>query len=233
MGRRAGRPSGKWCIRRPGGLFARGSGAFEVAPHQLYNKWFPLRSRFALSACAFRPGAVGRRGYSVETNSEEIIVGRALKAIENNRRIALGPGIPQELTPFLPQGTSVIRLNGVPSSAQIDVDVAVVEADEVNPQGDLAVSGIARLDGVRAGRWIVATRLNRQDGTAKIVRESRLPVSREKCVGEIITEWGLIRVEPFGFALKEVAPGASSDDVRRRVEASLHVADDLRVMDLG
>ena len=50
-------------------------------------------------------------------------------------------------------------------------------------------------------------------------------------LNEIITELAVIQVEPFGFALREVAPGVSSDDVRHRVDASLHVADDLKVME--
>ena len=162
---------------------------------------------------------------------DAIILSRLLREIEGAHRIALGPGIPQQARSILPQGIQAVPLNGRPAGNGSSFDIAVVEALEVTPEGDLCEPFGTDLQEVKAGRWIVATRQTQENGQAKIVRQSRLPVSRTQCVNEIITELGLIRVEALGFVLREVAPGVSSDDVRQRVEASLHVADDLRVME--
>lgn len=162
---------------------------------------------------------------------DAIILSRLLREIEGAGRIGLGPGIPQKALSILPQEVQAVPLNGQPANNGSSVDIAVVEALEVTPEGDLCEAFGTDLEQVEATRWIVATRQTQENGQAKIVRQSRLPVSRSHCVSEIITELGLIRVEPLGFVLLEVAPGVSSDDVRNRVEASLHVADDLKVME--
>lgn len=170
-------------------------------------------------------------GSNPKTNPDQIILSRLFKELEHSQRIALGPGIPQKVGSIMPAGVEVVHLNGKPAGKGRIVDVAVVEALEVTPEGDLCEPYGTDLQGVTAGRWIVATRQMQDNGFAKIVRQSHLPVSRPHCVNEIITELGLIEVEPLGFVLREVAPGISSDDVRLRVDASLHVADDLRVME--
>ncbi len=162
---------------------------------------------------------------------EGIIAARLLKSLNGANRVALGPGIPERIRQHLPGSVETHSLNGNAGSGGGAFDVVVVEAVEVNPAGDVSLPPEIRVDNLSANRWIVATLHLNTEGGAKLVRENRHPVSRHHCVNEIITELAVIQVEPFGFALREVAPGVSSDDVRHRVDASLHVADDLKVME--
>ncbi len=164
-------------------------------------------------------------------NPDGVMAARVLKELQGVKRVALGPGFPQRIAPSIPEEVEVVKLNGMSGRLPAPVDIAVVEALEINPQGDLAAPENLDLNGIEARRWIVATRHTHEDGEAKMVRQSRRPVTRAACVDEIITELALIEIESVGFVLKEVAPGVSSDDVRQRVDASLHVADDLQVME--
>ncbi|HSR52888.1 MAG TPA: hypothetical protein VLV83_18845 [Acidobacteriota bacterium] len=161
---------------------------------------------------------------------ERLIASRLHKELKGARRVGLGRGIPQALKPMLPQDVEVVDLNGQGLHAS-NLDVAVVEAREVTPEGHLSADPSLDLRGVEAKRWIAAMRQTGPDGLTRIVRRNRLPVSRQACIQEIVTELALIEVQPLGFVLREVAPGVSSDDVRHAVDASLHVADDLRVME--
>ncbi|HSR68467.1 MAG TPA: hypothetical protein VLU25_11030 [Acidobacteriota bacterium] len=160
---------------------------------------------------------------------ERLIASRLQKELQDARRVGLGQGVPQSLKPMLPENVEVVDLNGLASGGALDV--VVVEAREVSPEGHLSADPSLNLDQVDARRWIAAMRQKDQNGQAKIVRRNRLPVSRPSCIQEIVTELAFIEVQPLGFVLREVAPGVSSDDVRHAVDASLHVADDLRVME--
>jgi acyl CoA:acetate/3-ketoacid CoA transferase beta subunit len=48
----------------------------------------------------------------------------------------------------------------------------------------------------------------------------------------VVTELGVIRVTEIGFELVEISPGVGSDDIRMQVHASLHVADDVKGIQL-
>jgi 3-oxoacid CoA-transferase B subunit len=62
-----------------------------------------------------------------------------------------------------------------------------------------------------------------RDGSAKILKRCRLPLTGPRVVDTIITELAVIKVTPGGLVLKEVAEGSSVDEVRRATEATLHV----------
>ncbi len=48
----------------------------------------------------------------------------------------------------------------------------------------------------------------------------------------IVTDLAVIEVEPEGLLLREVAPGASPEDVQERTEPQLRISPDLREMRL-
>ncbi|MFQ5739332.1 MAG: hypothetical protein ACE5JX_09995 [Acidobacteriota bacterium] len=160
-------------------------------------------------------------GYSFE----EIIVRRVLRELRETPRVALGEGIPQLVRPHLPSLVCLDSNGGA-------VDVAVVEAREVSAQGDLVLSNGVSGPQLEARRWIVATLHTNERGEPKLVRNCRYRVSRPKCVGLVITELGVIEITGVGLVLKEVCPGIATDDVKMKTAASLHVADNIQLMEL-
>ena len=48
----------------------------------------------------------------------------------------------------------------------------------------------------------------------------------------IITELGVIEIADLGLILREVAPGVAVDETKRKTAASLHVADDIKLMEM-
>ncbi|MBW1926599.1 MAG: hypothetical protein JRI35_05275 [Deltaproteobacteria bacterium] len=127
--------------------------------------------------------------------------------------------------PYLPAGVRWFELGSKGQSPQEPVDLVAVEALEVSEKGDIAVSSHHVINGFEAGRWVVAAPILREDGGERIVKNCRLPICRKSCVELVLTELGVIGISPVGFELRELSPGAASDDVRMKVRASLHVAD--------
>lgn len=163
-------------------------------------------------------------------NPEGLIVKRLLKELENTQRVALGPGIPALVRPYAPQEIEIWSLEN--GSISGHVDLAIVEASEISDAGDLSLPPNLPAQNIEAGKWVVATHHTREDGEPKIVRDCRLPVSCPRCVNTIITELGVIEVTDAGLVLKEVAPGVATDDVKKKTAASLHIADDIKLMEL-
>lgn len=164
-------------------------------------------------------------------NGEQLILGRVLRELQNARTVGLGPGMPRALIPHLKEGTRWVD-PARPMSHQQPVDLAIVEALEVSERGDLALDQGVTINGFQAKRWIVVGPIESRLGLPIAVRNCRFPVQRPRCVDLIVTQLGVIEITKVGFALRELAPGASSDDVRLRIRASLHVADNLRLIRL-
>ena len=158
----------------------------------------------------------------------QIIITRVLKEIQDGQTIALGSGIPQLIKPHL---TDAVQLKD-PAAEQQRVDLAVVEAAEISQQGDLALISGEELHDLKADHWIVATPHTRETGEAKIVQTCQLSVSHHQCAATIITELGVLQISEVGLVLTEVAPGISTDDIKNHTAASIHVADDIKVMEL-
>lgn len=131
----------------------------------------------------------------------------------------------------VPPGTEFFRLEdaGVKIPA---LKIAVVEAAEVSQAGDLCLASGAACPEIEAEEWVAVTTLSDASGNPKIVRKCRSKVFRPRCINKIITEKGVIEVTAKGLVLTEIRPGIATDDVKKETGASLHIADDIKLMEL-
>ncbi len=151
--------------------------------------------------------------------------------MQGSQRVVLGPGLPELAGSFLSDSTETYRT----SDGQMDIsglNLAVVEAAEVSQQGDLCLLPGAEAPQVAAKTWVVATTLTDPKGNPKIVRRCHYPVYQPRCVTKIITEKGVIEVTDKGLVLKEIKRGVGTDEVKSQTGASLHIADDIKLMEL-
>lgn len=123
------------------------------------------------------------------------------------------------------------------------VDMTVLGAYEVSEKGDLAswtrtfdlseaIIGGAMDMVIGPKKVVIAMEHNREDGTPKIVKSCRFPLTARKCVNMIVTDLAVIDVTDKGLLLKEVAPGWSVEEVKKLTEADLVVAKDVSEIEL-
>jgi 3-oxoacid CoA-transferase subunit B len=123
------------------------------------------------------------------------------------------------------------------------IDVAILGAMEVSEQGDLAnwtipgkvVKGMGgAMDLVSGARRVIVTMEHTaKDGTAKLLKTCKLPLTGKKCVNQVITEMGFFEVTKEGLLLKEIAPGLTPEQVQKATEARLRIAPELKTMGAG
>ena len=162
---------------------------------------------------------------------KEVILRRLSLELSAVRTVFLGRGLPQMVSPRL--SPTVECLDASSNGSSGDVDVVVVEASEVTPQGDFVLGSGDGIFGGSGQRWIVATTHTDSEGRPRLVKSSRSPIVIPGRIDLVITEMGVIEVSEVGLVLREVAPGYATDDVKMKTNASLHVADDIRLMDLA
>jgi len=122
------------------------------------------------------------------------------------------------------------------------IDLSVLGAMEVDERGNLAnwmipgkmVKGMGgAMDLVAsAKRVIVAMEHATKEGTPKILKKCRLPLTGTQVVDTIVTELCLIEVTDRGLVLKEIRPGITIDDVQRLTEPTLIVEGNVKTMEI-
>lgn len=117
------------------------------------------------------------------------------------------------------------------------VDLTVLGAMEVSDTGDIAnwkipgkmVKGMGgAMDLVASAKnIIVAMQHTNREGESKLLKSCTLPITGLKCVKKVVTELGVFDITERGFELREIAPGVSLEEVRRKTEGRLIIEGDI------
>ncbi|MGI6344665.1 MAG: 3-oxoacid CoA-transferase subunit B [Bacillota bacterium] len=119
------------------------------------------------------------------------------------------------------------------------VDVTVLGALEVDQEGNLAnwmipgklVPGMGgAMDLTVGARRVILAMEHTNKGRHKILKQCKLPLTAKAQVNLIITELGVMEVQPAGLVLLEIAPGVTVEEVQAATEAELIISPDLKEM---
>jgi 3-oxoadipate CoA-transferase beta subunit len=68
--------------------------------------------------------------------------------------------------------------------------------------------------------WVVMEH-NTRGGEARLLRQCTYPLTAKGCVVRVYTELAVIDVTPQGFAVVDMVPGLSLDELQARTDAPL------------
>lgn len=116
------------------------------------------------------------------------------------------------------------------------VDVTVLGAMQVDPDGDLANWTIpgkltpgmgGAMDLLVGAKRVILAMEHTAKGNPKILNKCTLPLTAKGQVNTIVTEMGVMEITPEGIVLKEIHPEFTIEQVQAVTEAKLIIADDL------
>ncbi len=116
------------------------------------------------------------------------------------------------------------------------VDVTVLGAMQVDPDGDLANWTIpgkltpgmgGAMDLLVGAKRVILAMEHTAKGNPKILNKCTLPLTAKGQVNTIVTEMGVMEVTSDGIVLKEIHPEFTVEQVQAVTEAKLIIADDL------
>jgi len=103
-------------------------------------------------------------------------------------------------------------------------------ANWIVPGGKMAGMGGAMDLVTGAKKVVVASEHCSRDGSPKILKKCPFPLTGIGVVDYIITELAFIEITDKGLVLREIAPGVTVEEVVSKTDASLIIADDLKIM---
>jgi 3-oxoadipate CoA-transferase beta subunit len=117
------------------------------------------------------------------------------------------------------------------------LDFAVLGAYEVAENGDLAnwrlpeSKGAPAVGGAMdlvygAKKVLVICEHNSKDGSPKIVKETKLPLTGRECVSKIFTDLAVIERTGDGMVVREIVDGMTFNELQDRTGAKLTLAND-------
>ena len=116
------------------------------------------------------------------------------------------------------------------------IDLCVLGAYQVAQNGDIAnwassandmapaVGGAMDLGAGAKHLWILMDHTTK-DGQAKLVKRCSYPLTALGSVGRVYTNLAVLDVTPEGFAVVDMAPGVTFEDLRAKTEADLRMAE--------
>lgn len=165
-------------------------------------------------------------------SAQNIILSRLLREVDKVKSVGLAGDLVRPLAALLPESVAAVDLSGQ-IFEPVSVDVVVSEALEVSTRGDVILKPGLSLEQVQTSRLIVAGAIGNEEGDLRLVKTCTDSVDCAGCVDLVVTDLGVIRIGRVGFELVELAPGVSSDNVRMKTYASLHVVDGIKRLDIA